>query len=188
RRCFDKACCGCMTCCPRWARYCSCVCLLLLLAVGITIGVLAALFKVPQVSVSGMDSQPSVNVSNANVNLGFQLQISVNNPNVEGITFDTIVAKAYYPGHSNIQLGGGEKDNVHIAKQGFTNFTFPFNLAIQMNSPQYQSIVDDLFNRCGLYGSPQQPITINYDVIPTIKIGVIPISFTISNHAQFDCP
>jgi hypothetical protein len=34
----------------------------------------------------------------------------------------------------------------------------------------------------------KQQIKIDYDVIPTVKFGVIPISLTISNSASFDCP
>lgn len=85
RSCMDKLCCGCCVCCPRWARYCSCILLLLLIAVGIVIGVLAALFKMPQVHMSGLEGQPAVNITSGNqINMAFQLQISVDNPNVEG--------------------------------------------------------------------------------------------------------
>ncbi|ORX54080.1 hypothetical protein DM01DRAFT_1335934 [Hesseltinella vesiculosa] len=188
---FDRlCCCGCLTCCPRWARYCSCLFLVVIIGVGIAVGVLAALFKMPQVSMSGMENQPTVNVTNGGyqIDLGFQLQISVDNPNVEGITFDTLVAKAYYPNHNDVQLGGGEKNQVHIMKEGVTNFTFPFSLSIQMGNTQYQTILDDIFNRCGLYGAPKQQILVNYNVIPTVKIGLIPISITIGKSASFDCP
>ncbi|KAI8086428.1 uncharacterized protein BX664DRAFT_335763 [Halteromyces radiatus] len=189
RSCLDKVCCGCCVCCPRWARYCSCILLLILIAVGIVVGVLAALFKMPQVNMSGLDSAPTVNVTDGHlINMAFQLQVSVNNPNVEGITFDTIVAKAYYPQHHDIQLGGGEKDQVVIAKNAVTNFTFPFDLAIDMANPSYQAILQDLFSKCGVDGSQKQQIKIDYDVIPTVKFGLIPISITISNSASFDCP
>ncbi|CAO3644575.1 unnamed protein product [Cunninghamella blakesleeana] len=188
RSCMDKLCCGCCTCCPKWVRYCSCIIFLLIIAAGIVIGVLAALFKVPQVHMSGLEGTPNVTVNGMQINMGFQLAISVNNPNVEGITFDSIVAKAYYPKHHDVQLGGGEKDQVVIAKQQTTNFTFPFDLTIDIGNPTYQSIVNDLFEKCGLLGSPKQQLTIDYDVIPTVKFGIIPISVTISNSASFDCP
>lgn len=42
--------------------------------------------------------------------------------------------------------------------------------------------------KCGLTGGQKQQLTIDYDVVPTIKIIGIPISFTISNSANFDCP
>ncbi|CAO3588037.1 unnamed protein product [Absidia cylindrospora] len=189
RSCMDKLCCGCCTCCPRWARYCSCVFLLILVALGIVIGVLAALFKMPQVQMSGLENQPSVNITGGNtINMAFQLQISVDNPNVEGITFESIVAKAYYPNHHDVQLGGGEKDNVVIAKQQVTTFTFPFAINIDISDPNDQSILNDLFSKCGLDGSEKRPITIDYDVIPTVKFGLIPISITISKSTSIDCP
>lgn len=189
RSCLDKLCCGCCTCCPRWARYCSCIFLLLVIALGIVIGVLASLFKMPQVSMSGLENQPSFNITNGNtINMAFQLEISVDNPNIEGITFDSIVAKAYYPNHHDVQLGGGEKDNVVIAKQKVTTFTFPFAIKIDISNPDDQSILNDLFSKCGLDGSEKQPITIDYDVIPTVKFGLIPISITISKSTSMDCP
>ncbi|ORZ13088.1 hypothetical protein BCR42DRAFT_419152 [Absidia repens] len=187
RSCMDKVCCGCCTCCPRWARYCSCILLLILIAIGIVIGVLAALFKMPTVEMSGLESAPTVNITGGNqINMGFNLQVSVNNPNVEGITFDTIIAKAYYPNYHDNQIGGGEKDNVVIGKNQVTNFTFPFTLNIDMTKDQ--AIINDIFSKCGLDGSPKQPIKIDYDVIPTVKFGVIPISLTISKSTSMDCP
>ncbi|KAI9299520.1 hypothetical protein BJ944DRAFT_274173 [Cunninghamella echinulata] len=188
RSCMDKLCCGCCTCCPKWVRYCSCILLLILIALGIAVGVLAALFKIPKVNMSGLDSPPSVNVTDTTIHMGFQLQVSVDNPNVEGITFEQIIAKAYYPQHRDVQLGGGEKDQVVIAKQQTSNFTFPFDLTLDMSNPSYQSITNDLFDKCGLFGAPKQKITIDYDVIPTVKFGLIPISITIPGSTSFDCP
>ncbi|SAL95540.1 hypothetical protein [Absidia glauca] len=189
RSCPDKVCCGCCVCCPRWARYCSCFCLLVLVALGIVIGVLAALFKMPNVEMSGLESQPTVDITGGNtIQLGFQLQVKVDNPNVEGITFDSIVAKAFYPDHHDVQLGGGEKHHVVIAKKAISAFTFPFNLTIPIANKSYQAIFADLSTRCGLDGSVKQPISIDYDIIPTVKVGALPISFTISNSAHFDCP
>ncbi|KAI8331571.1 hypothetical protein BC941DRAFT_325900, partial [Chlamydoabsidia padenii] len=187
--CLDKVCCGCCVCCPRWTRYCSCMLLMLLVGLGIVVGVLAALFKMPRVEMNGLESQPAVEVTGGNtIHLGFQLQINVDNPNIEGITFDSIVAKAYYPNHHDVLLGGGKKQQVVINKKAISTFTFPFNLTIPISNKSYQAIFADLSTRCGLDGSIKQPISIDYDIIPTVKLGVLPISFTISNSAQFDCP
>lgn len=93
RSCLDKICCGCCTCCPKWARYCSCVLLLILIAIGIVVGVLAALFKKPEVNFNGLQGDPQVSMEGTNISMNFSLAISVNNPNVESVTFEKIVAK-----------------------------------------------------------------------------------------------
>ncbi|KAJ8657179.1 hypothetical protein O0I10_006995 [Lichtheimia ornata] len=188
RTCMDKVCCGCCTCYPRWLRYICCVIFLLVIALAIVIGVLAATFKVPDVSMNGLEGEPQVSMTGETVNMNFTLAISVDNPNVEGITFEKIEAKAYYPNHHDTQIGGGELDNVHINKQAVTNISFPFNLKVDAADDSSKAIMSDLLSKCGMTGGEAQQITIDYDVIPTVKFGVIPISFTISNHANFDCP
>lgn len=92
RSCLDKICCGCCTCCPRWARYLSCCLLLILIALGIVVGVLAALFKKPSVSFNGLEGEPQVAMDGTNVQMNFTLDISVDNQNVESVTFEKIVA------------------------------------------------------------------------------------------------
>lgn len=93
RTCMDKICCGCCTCYPRWLRYICCVIFLLVIALAIVIGVLAATFKVPDVSMNGLEGEPQVSMTGETVNMNFTLAISVDNPNVEGITFEKIEAK-----------------------------------------------------------------------------------------------
>ncbi|KAI9315752.1 hypothetical protein BX666DRAFT_1860846 [Dichotomocladium elegans] len=188
RSCMDKVCCGCCTCYPRWARYFCCILGLLVLGLLIAVGVLVALFKKPTVSMTGLDGEPTVSRVGSTINMNFTLNIAVDNPNVESVTFEKIEAKAFYPGHRDVQIGGGELDDVHIRSKGLTEIKFPFGLSMDGSSAAGQAIVFDLFNKCGLTGSAQQKVTVDYDVIPTIRIAGIPISFTISNSANFDCP
>lgn len=93
RSCLDLLCCGCCTCCPKWLRWCSCIFLLLIIGLGIAVGVLAALFKKPDVKFTGLQGEPLVNFQQDTLNMNFSLGISVDNPNVESITFESIVAK-----------------------------------------------------------------------------------------------
>lgn len=93
RSCCDRLCCGCCTCCPRWCRWISCILLLIIIVIGIIVGVLAALFKVPTVEFTGIQGTPAfgmvgVSTVNLNVSLGFV----VDNPNIESVTFTTLVA------------------------------------------------------------------------------------------------
>ncbi|KAG0163537.1 hypothetical protein DFQ28_011212 [Apophysomyces sp. BC1034] len=188
RSCMDLLCCGCCTCCPKWLRWCSCVFLLLIIGLGIAVGVLAALFKMPDAKFNGLQGDPVVNFQQDTLNMNFSLAISVDNPNIESITFSTVVAKAYYPGHHDLQLGGGEKDNVKIESNAITNITFPFGLSVNTKDTAYQSILTDLLQKCGVFGGQKQSITIDYDLVLTVRIIGIPISPTISNKASFPCP
>ncbi|KAI8371485.1 uncharacterized protein BYT42DRAFT_580421 [Radiomyces spectabilis] len=188
RGCMDKVCCGCCTCCPRWARYCSCVCLLILVMIGIVVGVLAAIFKVPEVNFNGIQGEPQVNMTGSTMNLAFKFDIGVNNPNVESITFESIVAKAYYPGFHDLQIGGGQANDVHINSNGITNITFPFDLHVDTADDRYKGIITDLLGKCGLMGGEKQSIKVDYDIIPTVRIIGIAISPTISQSSTFPCP
>lgn len=93
RSCLDKLCCGCCTCFPRWMRTICCILFLIIVALAIVIGVLAALFKVPDVKFNGLSGEPSFNLTGTSANFMFNLNITVDNKNVEGITFNEITAE-----------------------------------------------------------------------------------------------
>ncbi|CAO3609662.1 unnamed protein product [Cunninghamella blakesleeana] len=193
RSCLDCICCGCCTCCPRWIRYCSCLILLIIIALGIVIGVLAAIFKKPTIEFNGLSGEPQFNLNGTVANIQFNTNFTVNNPNVESVTFSNIQAVAYYPniaGHdlSKSPIGGGNKSDVAIGSYSVTNIIFPFTLHIDATNPTTFPVVNDLLTRCGITGGQRQPIKINYDITPTIKIIGIPISITISSSSSFDCP
>lgn len=90
--CCDKLCCGCCTCCPRWVRWCSCILFLIVIALAIVIGVLSGLFKKPNVQYLGVQNAPSFSLASSVVNLNMTLGFSVDNPNIESVTFKTIAA------------------------------------------------------------------------------------------------
>lgn len=74
-------------------RYLCCILFLIIIALAIVIGVLAALFKTPNVTFNGIEGEPQVNLSGSNITMNFTLSISVDNPNVESVTFEKIVAE-----------------------------------------------------------------------------------------------
>lgn len=188
RSCMDKMCCGCCTCCPKWMRWCTCILFIIILILAIVIGVLAALFKVPTVTFSGLEQSPAITHANNVLNMTFTLGITVDNPNFESITFEKIVADAYYPSPYNVEVGGGEVDNVHIISNGITNITFPFSVAINSSDTSEQGVLMDLVTKCGLDGSSKENINFNYYVYPTVRILGIPITPTISKSMSIACP
>ncbi|KAI8093479.1 uncharacterized protein BX664DRAFT_329799 [Halteromyces radiatus] len=193
RSCCDILCCGCCTCCPRWARYCSCVFLLLIIALGIVIGVLAAIFKKPSIDFGGIQGEPQFNLTGTTANIAFNVNFTVNNPNIESVTFKNIEAKVYYPNVNGLDLshysiGGGNKSDVHISSNANTTIMFPLSLQLDAASENTRAILSDITQKCGIGGGTPQDITINYDIIPNINIIGIPITFTVSSHSSFACP
>ncbi|CAO3701780.1 unnamed protein product [Rhizopus stolonifer] len=188
RSCIDKMCCGCCTCCPRWMRWCTCIIFIIIVILAIIIGVLAALFKVPTVQFTGLKESPAITSLNNVLNMTFSLGITVDNPNFESITFEKISADAYYPSPYNVQVGGGEVDNVHIVSNGITNITFPFSITINSTDTAQQGVLMDLVTKCGLDGSTKQNINFNYYVHPTVRIIGIAITPTISKSMSIACP
>ncbi|KAI9489114.1 hypothetical protein BDB00DRAFT_845217 [Zychaea mexicana] len=187
RSCLDKMCCGCCTCFPRWARWICCFLFLIIVAIGIVIGVLAALFKTPEINFNGLQGEPSFNLTGTTANFNFNLNITVDNPNVLGVTFEKIEAKAYYPGYRDKSIGGGIKDNVHIGKETVTTIIFPFTISVDAMNTETQAILYDIMGKCGVLGGEAPGITIDYDVVPTLDIIGIKISPTISNSANLPC-
>ncbi|KAJ2958847.1 hypothetical protein NQZ79_g5593 [Umbelopsis isabellina] len=191
RSCLDCICCGCCSCCPMWVRWCACFLLLILIALGITIGVLAALFKKPQVNFNGItqnSSIPAVQQNGSSFDFNFDINIGVVNPNVESATFTSIQAIAYYPTAPTVPVGGGILDDVHIGSNSISNLTFPFTITYDPSQSNGASMLADIATKCGILGGTPSDITINYKLIVTVDILGIKISPAIDESATFPCP
>ncbi|KAH8554238.1 hypothetical protein BGW37DRAFT_483950 [Umbelopsis sp. PMI_123] len=192
RTCCGWFCCGCCCgCCPLWLRWCSCGLLIIFLAFGITIGVLAALFKQPQVNFNGItlsNSTQAVQMNGTGFNINFNLNIGVVNPNIESATFTSVKAVVYYPTAPTVPVGSGEKDNVHIGSQSITNITFPFQIEYDPEQATSQAMMLDIFQKCGILGGTKSDLTVNYKVTVSVNVIGINISPTLSESATFPCP
>ncbi|CEP07553.1 hypothetical protein [Parasitella parasitica] len=187
-------CCICCPCLPMWARYSCCTLLLLLIIFLIIVGVLAAIFKIPQVEFNGPTKHPDgyapfekSNTLAFSVNFG--LKIGVINDNIESIAFESIRAVAYYPTTPKISVGGGEIYNVNIRSYGLSNFTFPFSIHYDPINDEGYTMLLDIASKCGLLGgSDKEDLYIEYDLIPTIRIAGIAISPILRQSSHFPCP
>ncbi|GAA5797464.1 hypothetical protein EDC94DRAFT_556593 [Helicostylum pulchrum] len=188
RSCIDKTCCGCCTCCPKWMRWCSCIFLIIILILVIVVGILAALFKVPKIEYTGLKQDPVVTSENSVLSMVFDVGITVDNPNFEGLTFEIIKADAYYPSPYNVYIGGGNITNLEIKSNAITDITFPFAVRINSTDPAQQGVVMDLVTRCGLDGSATQNLDFDYYVYPTVRIIGIPITPKIKQSLSIPCP
>ncbi|KAG2234452.1 hypothetical protein INT48_007200 [Thamnidium elegans] len=188
RSCCDKICCGCCTCCPRWCRWCSCIILLIIVGLGITVGVLAAIFKVPTIEFTGIQGTPAFGMQGlTTVNLNISLGFTVDNPNIESVTFTTLAATANYHGDTT-QLGEGILHNLHIASYSVTNISFPFNMLVDMTNNNNIAVMSKMMADCGLGGATKKDIKLDYKIVATVHIIGIPISVPVSNSISFPCP
>ncbi|CEP16095.1 hypothetical protein [Parasitella parasitica] len=187
KSCCDMICCGCCTCCPRWCRWISCILLLIIIALGIVVGVLAALFKTPSVEFTGVQGSPSFTLAGTTANMNVSLGFTVNNPNIESVTFKSLVATAYYHGDST-ELGGGTLNNLHIGSHSITNISFPFAIAMNIMADTTKTVVTKLMSDCGIDGGTAKDINLDYKVVATVSIIGIPISVPFSSSVSFACP
>jgi hypothetical protein len=85
-----------------WARYGCCILLILLVIFLIILGILAAIFKIPEVSFNGPTQHPDgyAPFQRSNDSLAFSvnfgLKIGVLNDNLESITLESIKAIVMY--------------------------------------------------------------------------------------------
>ncbi|CAO0795969.1 unnamed protein product [Mucor circinelloides] len=187
RSCCDSICCGCCTCCPRWCRWISCILLLIIIAIGIVVGVLAALFKTPSVDFTGVQGEPAFSLAGTTANLNVSLGFTVKNPNIESVTFKSLVATANYHGDST-ELGGGTLNDLHIGSHSVTNISFPFTISMNLMADTTKAVVTKLMSDCGIDGSAAKDINLDYKVVATVSIIGIPISVPFSNSVSFACP
>lgn len=186
--CWDYTLCRCW---PRWARWICCSCLLIIIGLAIAVAVIAATFKMPQISMNGVDSQPGVPEyvrNGTSFSFNFALKIGVVNDNILGATFEKITAEAYYP-INNTPMGGGNLTNVVFPAHATTNLTFPFNIDYDPTLDSDQAILNDIASRCGLLGAPKEPIVVNYIVTLYLRIIFVTVRPpSIRKSASIDCP
>ncbi|KAI8388152.1 uncharacterized protein BYT42DRAFT_224161 [Radiomyces spectabilis] len=191
---LHNLCCVCCPCLPMWVRCICCFCILCIIGLAIVVGVLAALFKQPQVEFNGITDHPSglprlqKNASSMAFTMNLGLKIGVKNPNVESITFENIKAVAFYPTNPEQSVGGGEMQNLLIERNSITNFTFPFQLYYDPQQDPNYAMLNDISSKCGWQGATKSDLTVLYDLIPTVRIAGIPISLTLRHSAHFQCP
>lgn len=78
--------------------------------------------------------------------------------------------------------------NVNIKSYGITNFTFPFSINYDPAKDEGYAMLMDISQKCGLLGGAKQDLTIDYDLIPTVRIAGIGISPVIRQSSSFACP
>ncbi|KAF9177233.1 hypothetical protein BGZ51_008976 [Haplosporangium sp. Z 767] len=171
-------------------RVTCCFCLILLLVIIVLVIVFFTVFKMPTVDYQGTKDAPNYMFNDGLTTFGVDLtaNIQVKNPNPIGFKFESIVATAYYPGYGPT-IGGGNITNVTFPSKSTKTIQFPISAKYDRRQDPGFTVIQSILTKCGLTGTSDGQITINYDLQLTLKIIGISIKPTIKNQsANFACP
>ncbi|KAF9914701.1 hypothetical protein BX616_007750 [Lobosporangium transversale] len=171
-------------------RVTCCLCILLLLVIIVIVILVFAVFKMPTVDYLGPEGDPIFTFNQGNTTLGLDMvaNIQVKNPNPISFNFESIVVTAYYPGYEP-SIGGGNITHVEFPSKSTKTIQFPVSARYNRRQDPGFTVVQNILSRCGLLGSTNGQITINYDVKAKLKIIGITISPSLKNQStSFACP
>jgi len=171
-------------------RFCCCTILItLFLVISIALA-LAMWLRPPDISFGSIGpptSGSAIEASASELKINLALPISVKNPNFFSASFRSISATAYYP-TNDVNVGGGERDNIVFAANSETTFNFPISIDYTQAKDPNSAILTDIASRCGFTGSAKKQIMVKYTITLKINILAITVSPSFSGQAGFDCP
>ncbi|TIA92727.1 hypothetical protein E3P99_00516 [Wallemia hederae] len=166
----------------------------LILGISIVIGILATIvlyIKPPNLAFLGVqepNNGSTISAVNNALNVNFDLEIKVDNPNTFGATFNELYAQLFWGG-TDTAIGYGRVQDVDIASQNSTTFRYPFHIVYQASYDPNKEVLSGLLNSCGLVDpNNRPPINIDYDLDINIKALSINVKQTISNSMSVTCP
>jgi len=173
-----------------FGRFCCCTLLIALFLIISVVLTLLLWVRPPNITIGGVNapstgSEIQVTSDGLNINLG--VNISVENPNFFGVSFNKIQADIFYP-INNTPIGGGNETDITFDSHSQTNFTFPFMIAYQKSLDPNNKILVDIATKCGFIGGTSSPITVDYKITLALKVLFITISPVVSNTLSFACP
>lgn len=168
---------------------CCSILIFLFLLVSIVL-TLAMWVRPPDVTINqvGLNSTggSAFEVTSSSLSLNLGVNISVDNPNYFSVSFKRIVVNLTYP-TNDMDVGGGEKDNIEFKAHTETTFQFPFSLTYNLSEDTDKEVLEDLLSKCGITGTKEN-IDIDYKITLGIKFLFITVSPSFSNSFSFECP
>ncbi|KAG0004924.1 hypothetical protein BGZ80_002164 [Entomortierella chlamydospora] len=173
-----------------WGRVACCIGIFIILVIIIIVILIFTIFKTPTVQYIGAANTPTFSFDKGNATLAMSMlaNIQVNNTNPIGLFFRTVDITAYYPGYTP-SIGGGSMSDVTIPRKSKNIVEFPLDVSYDGDQDPGYTVVLSLLKQCGLTGSTDGLITINYDAKATMKVIGIPITYTYTNQSyEINCP
>ncbi|KAI5121649.1 hypothetical protein M0805_002725 [Coniferiporia weirii] len=171
-------------------RFCCCT---LFTAIFLIIGIVLSLaiwIRPPDITINqaALESEngSTFAVTSDSLDLNLGVNISVANPNYFSVSFKDIKVNLTYP-INNMDVGGGEKDNVVFHSHTQLTFDFPLTLSYNLTEDTNEAVLKDLLSKCGITGT-KEDITVDYKITLGLKILFVTISPSFSNSFNFECP
>ncbi|KAK3842761.1 MAG: hypothetical protein J3R72DRAFT_442361 [Linnemannia gamsii] len=182
-------------CCPcirlTWVRIICCLCLVLVLIIAILAILVFAVFKLPTIDYLGTVGAPQFTFNKGNTTFGVDMvaNISVKNPNPLGFSFQLIAVGAYFPGFKAALGGRGNVTNVDFPSHSTQSIQFPISVAYDRHQDPGLRIIKTILSKCGILGGTVHELTINYDVMASVKVLGISMNPNLDNQTySFTCP
>lgn len=172
-------------------RFCCCTGLITLFLLVSVILSLVLWIRPPNINFGAVAPSTStgsaIQLQDDGLQINLAVNISVENPNYFSVDFKKIEADIFYP-INNTAIGTGSANNVDIASNSQTNFTFLFDVDYKTSLDPNNKILIDLATKCGVIGTDKSDISVNYKITLGLKILFVTISPVISNVFTFACP
>lgn len=91
---------------------------------------------------------------------------------------------------NNLDVGGGEKDNINFKSHSQTTFNFPLTLTYNVNDDPNKAVLTDLLTKCGIIGGSKQNLEVEYKITVCISLTTFVeakrlMSFVAARHQNF---
>ncbi|KAF9127447.1 hypothetical protein BGW39_005848 [Mortierella sp. 14UC] len=182
-------------CCPCIRSTClritCCLCLIIVIIIAVLAILVFAVFKLPTIDYMGTIGSPSFTFNKGNTTFGVDMvaDIRVKNPNPLGFGFQLVAIEAYFPGFRAALGGKGNVTNVHFPSHSIQSIQFPIQVAYDRHQDPGLNIIKDVLQKCGILGGTSHNMTINYDVMASVKVLGISMGSNLENQTySFVCP
>ncbi|KAF9912313.1 hypothetical protein EC991_000205 [Linnemannia zychae] len=182
-------------CCPCIRSTClritCCLCLIIVIIIAVLAILVFAVFKLPTIDYIGTVGTPVFTFNKGNTTFGVDMvaDIQVKNPNPLGFGFKLVAIDAYFPGFRAALGGKGNVTDVHFPSHSTQAIQFPIQVAYDRHQDPGLNLIKDVLQKCGILGGTTHNMTINYDVIASVKVFGISMGSNLENQTySFVCP
>ncbi|KLO11885.1 hypothetical protein SCHPADRAFT_449867 [Schizopora paradoxa] len=170
-------------------RFCCCGLLMLIFLLVSVVFTLLLFIRPPNIQINNValpTNGSAFQVTSSSLNLNLYVNVSVANPNYFQVDLAEIKADLTYP-INNLDVGGGQANNIVFKTFSNTAFKFPFTLTYNEQDDPKGLVLDDILSRCGITGQ-KRDLDINYKITLGVKVLFVTISPSFSSSFSFECP
>ncbi len=152
------------------------ICSLIIIVILI---VLVSTFYLPSITMDKLEGgtppysieSSGTNVQDMTVNMNWNLNFIVDNPNFYGLTVDDVSLNIYYR-PTNILISKVNNTRIEVGPKTKTTLTFLVSVILKLNSENAATYLE-IMNKCGYLGNKKTTLPLRYEV----KINTRPINY-----------